>query len=259
MTAKTYPPGSLCWVDAEQPEPDTAVAFYSALFGWTFEDRLPPGAPGRYLIASLDGAEILGMASGEGPPRWRTYVAVEDADDAVAAAVAAGAQAVGAVDDAGPAGRSATLRDPTGALIDLWQPRARTGSALVNVSGTWNWSNLHTHDLDVAKAFYGTVFGWQAKDLLWTLPGYADDETRARHAAADVPDGFSDAIAWLVPDEGEARWHVTFAHDDPDALAARAVDLGGSVVEPPRTEGPTRLATLADPAGATFSVSRYDG
>jgi predicted enzyme related to lactoylglutathione lyase len=259
---KTYPPGAPCWIDSEQPDPDAAVDFYSALFGWTFEDRLPPSAPGRYLIAALDGAEILGMASGSGPARWRTYLAVDDAEVTLAAAVAAGATAVGAPDDAGPAGRSASMLDPTGAAIDLWQPRARKGSAVVNAPGTWNWSNLHTAEVAAAERFYGEVFGWTAAPgppVMWMLPGYADAETRARHAEAGVPEGFSDAIAWLIEEPGPSRWHVTFAVDDPDALAGRAVELGGTVVVEPSDAGSARLATLADPFGADFTVSHYNG
>jgi predicted enzyme related to lactoylglutathione lyase len=43
---------------------------------------------------------------------------------------------------------------------------------------------------------------------------------------------------------------------DADAAAARASELGGSVVAGPEDAGPFREAVLADPAGATFSVSQ---
>jgi len=36
-----YIPGVPCWVDATQPDPEAAVAFYGQLFGWAFEDVLP--------------------------------------------------------------------------------------------------------------------------------------------------------------------------------------------------------------------------
>jgi predicted enzyme related to lactoylglutathione lyase len=41
-----------------------------------------------------------------------------------------------------------------------------------------------------------------------------------------------------------------------DAAATRATELGGSVVTGPEDAGPFREAVLADPAGATFSVSQ---
>src|SRR3979490_2831374 len=83
-----YIAGVPCWVDTSQPDPDAAVAFYSGLFGWDFEDVMPPGSPGKYFIARLRGG--AGAAGGsqpaDGPPiaAWNTYVWVESADDAAA-------------------------------------------------------------------------------------------------------------------------------------------------------------------------------
>jgi predicted enzyme related to lactoylglutathione lyase len=42
-----YIGGVPCWVDTTQPNPKAAVAFYSELFGWEFED-LMPAHPVRY-------------------------------------------------------------------------------------------------------------------------------------------------------------------------------------------------------------------
>jgi len=53
-----------------------------------------------------------------------------------------------------------------------------------------------------------------------------------------------------------AAWAVDFWVPDVDAAAARAAELGGSVVAPVHDRPPFRSAVLADPEGATFSVSR---
>ena len=44
---RTYPHGVPSWVDTEQPDTDAARAFYGELFGWSFEDAMPPEAPGH--------------------------------------------------------------------------------------------------------------------------------------------------------------------------------------------------------------------
>jgi uncharacterized protein len=44
--------------------------------------------------------------------------------------------------------------------------------------------------------------------------------------------------------------------DDADAIAARAVQLGGKLVVPPYGAPGFREAVLADPQGAVFSVSK---
>ena len=46
-----YIPGVPCWIDTSQPDPEAAVDFYSGLFGWEFEDVMPPGSEGKYFIA----------------------------------------------------------------------------------------------------------------------------------------------------------------------------------------------------------------
>lgn len=45
MTTRTYPQGVPCWIDTTQPDIAAAAEFYAGLFGWTFEDAMPPGAP----------------------------------------------------------------------------------------------------------------------------------------------------------------------------------------------------------------------
>ena len=61
-----YLPGVPCWVDTSQPDPEAAVAFYGGLFGWDFEDAMPPGSPGKYFIARLRGGDVaaVGIAAG---------------------------------------------------------------------------------------------------------------------------------------------------------------------------------------------------
>ncbi len=104
MTNRTYPPGVPCWVDTEQPDVEAATAFYGGIFGWTFEDAMPPGEPGRYVIAKLDGQDV-GAISGprQGAAAWNTYVSVDDADAVAQRLVSAGATVRSAPGDAGRA------------------------------------------------------------------------------------------------------------------------------------------------------------
>jgi hypothetical protein len=47
---------------------------------------------------------------------------------------------------------------------------------------------------------------------------------------------------------------VYFGTDDADATAAKAAELGGSIVVPPFDTPVGRIAVLSDPQGAMFSV-----
>ena len=277
-----YPAGVPCWVDTSQPDPEAAAAFYGGLFGWEFEDRTPPGMPGRYLVAQLRGRDVAAVSSpppGAPPaPAWSTYVAVNSADEAVARALAADGTAVMEPADISDAGRLAVIADPEGAVIGVWQANDMIGAHLVNEPGTWNFSELNTRDPESAAAFYGAVFGWARVDVnipegsfsMFRLPGYGDHleqldpGLRERQAADGASEGFEDTVAWLLPmAEGQhpegtpAHWSITFATDDADAAAERAASLGGTVLMPPFDAPWVRMTVLRDPQGAVFTASKY--
>ena len=271
-----YIPGVPCWVDTGQPDPDAAVAFYSGLFGWEFEDATPSGSPGRYLVARLRGEEVAAVGSiPDGAPpfaTWNTYVWVDSADEAAARIEAAGGTALGAPFDVMEAGRTGAFTDPEGAAFRVWQPRAHRGARIVNEPGTLNFNGLNTRDAEAAKRFYHAVFGWETRSFgagfeAWTLPAYGDHleldrpGLRAQTAEMGVP-GFEEVVASINPigqdqEDVPAHWSVTFAVDDADATAARAAELGGSVLVPPFDAPWVRMSVLADPQGATFIASKF--
>jgi predicted enzyme related to lactoylglutathione lyase len=273
---KEYPAGVPCWIDTAQPDPEAAAAFYRDLFGWELEDQMPAGAPGHYFMARLRGRVVAAVGSqprdAMPAPAWNTYISVESADRTAAKVEEAGGSVLTAPFEVLDSGRMGVFRDPSGAVFSAWEANQHTGAQLVNEPGTWNWSTLNTPDPEQAKTFYGEVFGWvgaavslgEGEATMWRLPGYADflersdPDLRRRHAQVGAPEGFSDAVAWMAPADGPAHWSVTFAIDDADAIAARAVELGGRVLAAPSDAGMTRVAVLGDPRGAAFSVSHFE-
>jgi uncharacterized protein len=273
-----YPPGVPCWIDSGQPDPKAAAQFYSGLFGWQMEDRMPEDAPGHYVVALLDGREVA--AVGSLPPEvpqlasWNTYVRVESADKVREAGGTVAMEPFDVFD----AGRMALVADPAGAVFAIWQPNQMIGARVVNEPGSWNWSDLRSSDPEGAKAFYAEVFGWQAVEIdvgpgtatMWQVPGYGDflERTvdpgiRKRHEGAGAPPSFADAIGWLVPlersttPEAAPHWHATFAVEDADTAAARAGELGGEVVAAPTDMPYVRTSLLRDPQGAAFTISQF--
>ena len=157
---RSYPAGVPCWVDTDQPDVDPARRFYGDLFGWEFEDAVPAGAPGTYLIASLGGKDVaaIGPAESGAGAEWNTYIAVDDADAAAASVRAAGGTTILDPVDAGPGGRLAGCADPRGARFRLWQPRRRLGAQVVNAPGSTSaictpatpgqpWSSTHRYSV----------------------------------------------------------------------------------------------------------------
>jgi uncharacterized protein len=272
-----YIPGVPCWVDTSQPDPEAAVGFYGGVFGWEFEDVMPEEARGSYFIARLRGGDVAAVGSvPEGAPPmavWNTYIWVESADEAASKVREAGGSVVVDPFDVMDAGRMAVFTDPEGAAFSVWQAKQRGGAQIVNEPGSLNFNDLNTRDPERAKAFYGSVFGWQVLELeggfgMWTLPGYGDHlerrdpELRKRMADLEAPAGFEDAVASLAtiaedqPDV-PAHWGLTFAVEDADATAAKAAELGGTVVVPPFDAPWVRMTVIADPQGATFTASKF--
>jgi predicted enzyme related to lactoylglutathione lyase len=272
-----YMPGVPCWVDTSQPDPEAAVAFYSGLFGWDFEDAMPPGSAGKYYIARLRGGDVAAVGSqpeGAAPmAAWNTYIWVESADEAVAKVLDAGGRVTIDPFEVIGAGRMAACTDPDGAAFCLWQAKEHKGARIVNEPGSLNFNGLNTRDIDGAKSFYGSVFGWETLSLgggaeMWRLPGYGDfleqrDPGLRRRMAetAAAPEGFEDVVATLNPLTNDqpldAHWSVTFAVDDADATAETAANLGGQVVAPPFDAPWVRMTVITDPQGATFTASKF--
>jgi predicted enzyme related to lactoylglutathione lyase len=263
-----YIPGVPCWVDASEPDPGAAAEFYGGLFGWEFEDVLPAGSDGSYLIArheatstsifDLSGAVRSGDVAAirsipeAGPPMamWNTYFWVDSADEAAAKVRGAGGTVVVEPIDFLDACRMAVFTDPEGAAFGVWEAKGHRGARLVNDPGAVVFNGLNTRDVEGAMSFYGSVFGWRAGSIGggaegWTLPGYGDwlerehhPELRKQMAEAGAPEGFEDTVAAIIPipddqPDTPAHWGVTFATADTDATAAKADQLGGAVIVPP--------------------------
>ena len=271
-----YIPGVPCWVDTSQPDPASALAFYSGLFGWEFENVMPEGSEGEYFIGRLHGSDVAAVGSipaGAPPmPLWNTYVWVDSADETASKAREAGGGVAMEPFDILDSGRMAVLTDPEGAAFFVWQAKSHKGAQVVNEHGSLNFNGLATRDPEGAKAFYGAVFGWKTLDLpagaMWTLPGYGDHleerspGLREQIAGMGGPEGFIDVVAALNPiadDDSETppHWSVTFAVDDADATAEKVKELGGEIVSGPLDAPWTRMAVIRDPQGATFIASQF--
>ena len=272
-----YIPGVPCWVDTSQPDPEAALDFYSGLFGWEFEDVMPPGSPGKYFIARLHGGDVAAAGSipEAAPPvaLWNTYIWVESADETASKVRDAGGAIVMEPFDVMDAGRMAVFTDPEGAAFCVWQAKENKGARIVNEHGSLNFNGLNTRDVEGAKSFYGSVFGWQTLALgggaEWTLPGYGDylerdnPDLRKQMQEAGGPKGFEDVVASRQPDRRRpARHAATLERDVRGRRRRRDRQEGsgssrGQVIVPPFDAPWVRMTVLTDPQGATFTASKF--
>src|SRR5829696_1936052 len=281
-----YIPGVPCWVDASEPDPQGAREFYGGLFGWSFEDAA--GSDGSYIVARHEAPSTSisicrkHCRAATGPPiaMWNTYFWVDRADETASKVRDAGGAVVQEPFDFVDACRMGVFTDPEGAAFGVWEAKEHKGAGLVNDPGAVVFNGLNTRDVEGAKSFYGSVFGWETGSIGsgaegWTLPGYGDWLEREHHpdlrkqmAEAGAPEGFEDIVAGIIPiadDQPDTppHWSVIFAVADADATAAKATELGGKVIVPPfdapwSTRTYTiRMTVIGDPQGATFSASEF--
>lgn len=248
----TWPEGTPAWADLMVPDGDVARKFYSGLFGWDFD--VGGEQTGFYSQAVRDGRSIAGlMQSPPGeeevpPPAWTTYLAVDDADRAAARITEAGGTVMMAPMDVMDFGRMAIAADPTGAVFGVWQGGTHIGAQIVNEPGAMVWNETLSRDFDAAKAFYGSVFGYDFQDL--SGDGF-------RYAGVQVDGTVVGGIGQLpegTPPEAPSLWLTYFQVEDPDATVARARELGATIQQEPRDSPYGQLAVIVGPAGETFAV-----
>lgn len=250
-TRETAPTGAPCWVDLMTSDPATSREFYTRLFGWTAEE--PNEEFGGYFNFQRDGARVAGcMASRPDagmPDVWSVYLASDDASKTVEAARANGGQVYVEPMAVADLGTMAFLGDVGGAGVGLWQPGTHPGFRVFGEPGTPSWFELYTRDYEASLRFYREVFQWGTKvandteEFRYTLMVSGNEELA----------GVFDASSAL-PGDAPAGWFVYFGTADTDATLARAVELGGSIIDPAQDTPYGRLATAADPTGARFKL-----
>lgn len=256
MSERTgYQHGDPSWADHASDDPAGAASFYSQLFGWQTENRMPAEMEGEYHMAELDGKAVAACGSQpqEGvPATWNTYVTVDSADRTAEAVTAAGGTVMMEPFDVLAAGRMAVHADPTGAIFMSWEPKDMIGAERVNEPGAMGWNELATRDREASKGFYGSVFGWTTSTMdfeggQYTMWHHPEDETQGIGGMLEMA-----GDQW--PADMPPHWMVYFVVEDPNAAAQMCEQLGGKVAVPPFDTPAGPMAVLSDPQGAVFSV-----
>ncbi len=251
-SAGRHAPGTPCWVSLMVHGLAGTQKFYGALFGWDF---LPgPQQLGPYVRAVLDGHEVAGIGvlphDRHLPIAWTPYLASDDVD-ATADTIrhCGGTIGVGPL-DADRAGRLLIASDPAGAVFGVWQGDEHTGAGGIGMPGTPVWNELVTRDTASVAKFYQTVFGYSEEPVVSADFDYLSLSVEDRQVAA------IHGVGHGLPRDRGAHWTTFFEVEDVDETVERAGELGGHVLRSPYESGHRRMATVADPEGASFHVVR---
>jgi uncharacterized protein len=242
------------WIDLGSADAAASRDFYSKLFGWAAE-VVPDPSAGGYGMFNLDGKEVAGVGprqSDQQPTAWMIYILVDNADAIAERAVGAGGQVVAPPFDVMNAGRMAVIADPSGAIFGIWQPGEHKGWEIEGVSGSVCWVELTSRDFNTAAKFYGDVFGWTATrselapEMVYTTFSFGGED-QSFAGGMQAPD--------QMPAEMPSYWQPYIAVTDTDGTAAKARELGATlIVEPADIPQTGRFAVIQDPLGAVFGI-----
>jgi predicted enzyme related to lactoylglutathione lyase len=247
-------PGKFVWADLVTDDVPAAQKFYSAMFGWTFNDY------GGYLIGKNDDRPVCGMfqraLSTDHPqakPRWFGYISVVNVEKACRAVLKAGGRELEAPKKIPDRGEQAVFADAEGALFGVVKSSSGDPEDFLADPGDWIWIQLLSRDAKKAAGFYRTVGGYEIventatnrqSEYVLTSEGYARATVRnIRTADTKV------RPAWLP-----------FVRVNSVAESvARARQLGGKVLVEPRPELLNgHAAVIADPTGAAVGILEWD-
>lgn len=110
-----------------------------------------------------------------------------------------------------------------------------------------SWWELASEDAAATASFMAEVFGWQL--------GGGADAGYWEALAGKADNGFFGGGIYQRNADSRAPLLLYITVEDVDAMAQKAQEHGGQVLDPPcDVEGLGRLAVIADPSGQPFGI-----
>ena len=248
----SYAPGTFCWVDLTTTDAGAAKSFYTGLFGWDTEEY-DVGGGAVYTVCRVDGDAVCGlfempqdMRTTGVPPNWTSYVTVTDANATAARAKELRGGAIKDAIDVLDAGRMAVLEDPQGAVLAIWQPRTRIGAERVNDVGCLCMNELATTNMEAARSFYQSLFGWTTEE--WDTSPDGPPMVLAKNRET------VNASFTTVQGDAPPHWRACFTVESTETATRRVRELGGKVLLEPIEIPDGSLAMALDADGVLFSL-----
>ena len=245
-TTVDYPVGASVWHEVHVTSADGLAAYYAAVLGWRLDEETGvfflDGAP----IASIRVVpEIDATAIG-----WRVYLGVDDLEDAVARAVAAGAVVTEESSAIAVEGATATLlADPFGAPFGLAVLPRGTASVPSAAIGRLAGVDAMNWDIDANLAFHDALV-----DAPRTLEEAKTWAYRADGSVLHLANEISEADRSFLP----PHWLPWFSVASQAEAAVASVAVGGGVNTQDQPIKYGSWGVVTDPAGSAFKALQVD-
>ena len=249
-------PGEIVWADLVTTDVESAVSFYTQVFGWQAHASDDPGyvelASNDQFMAAVARYEDNDIAAGNA--RWLVSISVADVDHAASGIERQGGSILQAPEDLPDRGRFAVVADSQGAVFMLL--RATGGDPFEGeaIIGSWGWAELWTQDIRKAAEFYGETIGYRAVH---------NPDNRSEQPVIFIMDKRPRAIAVKIPwEDVDPNWIPYVPVADAGEILRRAVDAGGSIMLTSDDVGDDNgsfAAIIADPTGGVFGIQQAGG
>lgn len=127
------------------------------------------------------------------------------------------------------------------------------------MQGEFTWIDLMAKDLESQTTFYEDLFGWRHTDIPTDVGPIYRMFQKDGQTVAGASQMSPDMAAAGVP----TMWNTYIAADDLDAIANKAVELGGQIAMPAMdVMDQGRMVGIQDPTGATvflWKASAHNG
>ncbi len=245
--------GRFTWHELVSTDLSAATKFYQGLFDWTVQDMSGPTGPYRmFMQGDLPVAGAMTAPQGV-PSNWLVYVGVEDVDATAAKITELGGKVMVPPTTVPGMLRFACAMDTQNAAFGIMRGTG-PGSDKPPPEGpprpgTFCWDELHTRDLDRAKKFYTTTFGWAGK-------GSGEGDMQYWHWTSDGKD-IGGMTSHMGGPNVPPHWLAYTAVSDVDAMTKKVGTLGGKIMMPAMEIAKVgKFSVVQDPTGGAFSLFR---
>ena len=256
-----FQPGKIIWRDLLTDTPAESRRFYEELFGWTFQsvgNLLNFGTDDTYTLIRHNGRLIGGMVDANQLnseveiSQWVVVMSVEDVDAAAEVFRAQGGNVLTPPTDLSDRGRLAVVTDPQGALLALLQTNDGDPADREPEYGDFLWDELWTTDPEAASSFYRQVASFELADTpVQSAPesSYRALESGGRPRVGMMAHPF---------DTAQPVWVTYIRVEDPAAITARVISLGGEIfVDARQRPVGGQAALIAGPSGAGIALQTW--
>ncbi|MEO1591341.1 MAG: VOC family protein [Cyanobacteria bacterium J06632_22] len=249
-----YDEGIFCWVELATSDAPAAKQFYNTLLGWQFQD-FPMETGDIYAMAHKGERPVAAlyplmpdMLELNIPPHWQSYINVKDVDTTTQRWQAQGGTVIRPPFDVEGYGRMAIVKDPTDAVVSLWQAGSHIGARVVNEVNTFCWAELQTRGVEKAAEFYKSVLGWEI-ETEDKPPFYTTAKVNGHMNC-----GMFDMDKVNLPPEIPSTWAVYFNVENLDQSLEIVKSEGGRALIEPVAIDVGRFVSIADPQGAVLTI-----